>query len=510
VTEQKGMPALEELLGVADRLPTLPAVAIEILELTRDPDVSIEDLSYALARDPVLAAKLLRLANSSLFRRGDPVTTLTDAAVRLGLKTVKLMALSFSLADAIPAGASKGADPTGYWRSSLVTTVASRSFARLSKSAYEDEAFLCGLLSRIGELVLEECIPERWNAVLVRGAGMVPSPEVQREVLGFDHTEVGARLLQSWNLPDLIWQAVRWQASPQSIPAGTSAAVCELARTLHTASAVSDFICGAGESRHLARIEELASEFFGMASGEVDAFVVALESGIIETAMLLNARLPSMESYEALLERARRQLLAVSLETAVDLHQEKQRNEVLELENRELAGRLQRDPLTGLPNRGGFDEYLRKAVEERVALRVSTPLSLLMVDVDNFKAFNDTHGHVAGDEALRSTARAIQAGLRAGSLAGRYGGDEFGVVLPGCSFENLEAVAERIRLRVAEQKVEIDGKRIELSVTIGGACVHNVRSARDGRGLVGRADDCLYEAKHAGRNCTICREVDSV
>lgn len=510
MTEKKGMPSLEELVGVADRLPTLPAVAIEVLELTRDPDVSIEDLSYTLARDPVLAAKMLRLANSSLFRRGDPVTTLLDAAVRLGLKTVKLMALSFTLADAIPGSAGKGADPTGYWRSSLVTTVASRSFARLSKSQYEDEAFLCGLLSRIGELVLEQCMPEKWRTLLERGAGLVPPPEVQREVLGFDHTEVGARLLQSWDLPEIIWQSVRWQCAPESMPKNTSAAVRELSRTLHTAAAVSDFICGAGEGRHLTRIEELAKQFFGMASGEVDAFVVALESGIIETAMLLNARLPSVESYETLLERARRQLLAVSLETAVDLHQEKQRNQLLENENRDLAGRLQRDPLTGLPNRGGFDEYLRAAVEERIAQRVSTPLSLLMVDVDNFKQFNDTHGHVAGDEALRSIARAIQAGLRSGSLAGRYGGDEFGVVLPGCSFANLETVAERIRLRVAEQKVEVDGKRMDVSVTIGGACVRSVRSTRDGRGLVARADDCLYEAKEAGRNCTVCREVDAV
>ena len=507
---KNGMPSLEELIGVGDRLPTLPAVAIEVLALTRNPEVSIEELSYTLARDPVLAAKLLRLANSSLFRRGDPVTTLIDAAVRLGLKTVKLMALSFTLADAIPGSAGKGADPAGFWRSSLVTTVASRSLARLAKSAYEDEAFLCGLLARIGELVLEQCIPEQWREVLVRGAGLVPAPAVQREVLGFDQAEVGARLLQSWDLPELIWQSVGWQSAPEAIPAGTSDAVRELARTIHTASAVSDFICGAGEGRHLTRIEELAHTFFGMASGEVDAFVVALESGIIETAMLVNARLPSLESYETLLERARRQLLAVSLETAVDLHQEKQRSEALAHENRELAGQIQRDPLTGLPNRGGFDDYLVKAIEERIAQRVSTPISLLMVDVDNFKQFNDTHGHVAGDEALRSIARAIQAGLRAGSLAGRYGGDEFGVVLPGCSFANLEAVAERIRMRVAEHKIEVGGKHVDLSVTIGGACLHSVRRARDGRSLVASADDCLYEAKHAGRNCTVCREVETV
>jgi diguanylate cyclase len=226
--------------------------------------------------------------------------------------------------------------------------------------------------------------------------------------------------------------------------------------------------------------------------------------------MLLNARLPSVDSHETLLERARHQMLAVSLETAVDLHQEKERNEALACENRELTGRLQRDPLTGLPNRGGFDDFLRNAIDERVARRVTTPLSLLMVDVDHFKQLNDTHGHVVGDEALRAIARTIQTSLRAGSLAGRYGGDEFGIVLPGCSFANLETVAERIRLRVAEEIVQAGGQRIALRVTIGGACVHHVRSPRDGRGLVAKADDCLYEAKAAGRNCTVCREVDTV
>lgn len=474
--------------------------------MTRDPHVSIEDLSRVLADDPVLAAKLLRLANSSLFRHGEPVTTLVEAATRLGLGTVKVMALSFALAEALPRITAKPSDLSEYWRASLVTTVAARSLARLARSPFEDEAFLCGLLSRIGELVLEQCMPDRWQEVMVRGTGVTPPIDLQRELLGVDHAEIGARLLEAWELPAAICQAVRWQVSPEAMPADMPAAIRELARTLHTASAVAEFICSDGDSRHLMRIEALTDRFYGLASGEVDAFVVALESGIVETSMLLNARLPAVESYDTLLARARRQLLEASLATPVEVQPEESRSEAVEPES-ERAGPL--DPLTGLSDRDGFDAYLREAVEDRIAKRVGTPLALLMIDIDHFKQFNDSHGHDAGDEALRSVARAIESCLRAGSLAGRCGGDAFGVVLPGCGIANLEAVAERIRLRVAEQAAVIDGRTVALSVTIGGACAQLVRGPRDERGLVARAGDCLEEAKHAGGNCTVCREVGS-
>lgn len=501
------LPPLEDLVEVGERLPTLPAVAVEILDLTRDPDVMVEQLAYALAKDPVLSAKLLRLANSSLFRRGDPVTTLVEAAVRLGLKTVKLMTLSFTLADAVPRSATARFDYTAYWRHSLVTTVAARSLARLSKCAYEDEAFVCGLLSRIGELVLAESMPGRWADVMARSGGVAPDLDIQREVLGFDHTEVAALLLQSWDLPEVIWKSVRYHGTPDDVPKEAPKAVHELARILNMATAVASFIGGPGEGKQLAKVEELGQKYFGVSSSETDAFVLALEGGIVETAMLLNTRLPAVESYDLLLERARRQLLAVSLDTVADLQESTRRAAELEQRNTELLGRIQRDPLTNLPNRGGFDEFLRDVVDARVSQRESGPLGLIMLDVDKFKQLNDEYGHPAGDEVLRSVARGIQAALRADSVAARYGGDEFGVVLPGVGLAGLETVAERIRMRIHEHPAEVDGKKISVTVTVGGACLPHVRSQRAARTLLARADYCLYEAKRAGRNCSVCREI---
>lgn len=504
------LPALQALIEVGERLPTLPAVAVEILDLTRDPDVVVEELAYALGKDSVLAAKLLRLANSSLFRRGEPVTTLVDAAVRLGLQTVKLMTLSFTLADVIPRSATARFDYTAYWRRSLVTTVAARSLARLSKSAYEDEAFVCGLLSHIGELVLAETAPARWADATSRNGGRPPGPALQRELLGLDHMEAAALLLQSWDLPEVIWRSVRHHGAPDDVPGDAPEAVRELARILDMATEVASFIGGPGDGRQLAKVQALGRRYFGVSSAETDAFVVALEGGIVETAMLLNTRLPAVESYDFLLERARRQLLAVSLDTVADLQASTLRAQELERRNSELLDSIQRDPLTSLPNRGGFDQFLREAIDARVARRDASSLGLLMLDVDEFKRLNDRHGHPVGDEVLRAVARSIRAGLRADSLAARYGGDEFGVVVPGVDLAGLESVAERIRIRIGEKPVEVDGERIAVSVTVGGALLRTVRTQRAARTLLARADDCLYQAKRAGRNCSVCREIPPV
>ena len=127
-------------LTQAENLPSLPAVAVEVIQQTQDDDCTIDILAETISRDPALAAKLLRLSNSSLFKIGQDVTTLSRAAMVLGLKTVKLMSLSFSLVDALPtSGTEAGFDFNAFWHRSLVTAVAAR---RLAGSG---SGWLCGV-----------------------------------------------------------------------------------------------------------------------------------------------------------------------------------------------------------------------------------------------------------------------------------------------------------------------------------------------------------------------------
>ena len=152
------------------------------------------------------------------------------------------------------------------------------------------------------------------------------------------------------------------------------------------------------------------------------------------------------------------------------------------------------DALTGLKNRRKFDDVID--TEWRRAVRQRTPLALLLLDVDHFKAFNDTLGHQPGDQALIAIGGCIAASVcRAGDCAARYGGEEFAVLLPGLSAEEAFSVAEVIRGAVEQ----LPADPIALTVSVGVASL-TPTAAMNFAGLVEAADKALYAAKAAGRN----------
>ena len=171
-------------LPITGSLPSLPAVALDVLRICQDPESDIADLADGLSRDPILASRVLQMANSAYYNRGTEVTSLNRAAVMIGLRALKVLALGFTLANELPSkGTSGGFDLQLFWHRSLVNAVAGRSIAAAIRSGKTEEAFLCGLLSQMGKLALSRMAPERY-AVVVEEGGDWPSEEVEREFLG--------------------------------------------------------------------------------------------------------------------------------------------------------------------------------------------------------------------------------------------------------------------------------------------------------------------------------------
>tara|TARA_R110000737_G_scaffold72961_1_gene101449 strand:+ start:571 stop:1515 length:945 start_codon:yes stop_codon:yes gene_type:complete len=185
--------------------------------------------------------------------------------------------------------------------------------------------------------------------------------------------------------------------------------------------------------------------------------------------------------------------ICILIEDVTDVcHYQTQLNKVLQ----ELALSNRIDGLTQAFNRKHWEECL--ASEFSRACRHSYNLSLVMLDLDKFKVLNDTFGHQGGDKALIDTAKVINDLLRIGDVFGRYGGEEFAVILPNTDLKGAEEVAERIRKTVAENIIDYQGQSVSATVSIGVAVI-NQQDLRY-EDLISRADVALYEAKANGRN----------
>lgn len=176
----------------------------------------------------------------------------------------------------------------------------------------------------------------------------------------------------------------------------------------------------------------------------------------------------------------------------LDLSEELRRERALAEANTRLRQLAQIDSLTGLANRRVLDE--RAELEYRVATRNKTSLSVVLLDVDNFKRRNDRHGHASGDEVLRQLGQLISSALRATDLAARYGGEEFVILLPGAGRHGARLFAERLRSRIAATDWEDEPLTASFGVATLKAGVHT------GRRLIELADWAMYEAKRAGKD----------
>lgn len=179
----------------------------------------------------------------------------------------------------------------------------------------------------------------------------------------------------------------------------------------------------------------------------------------------------------------------------------RERTEQLEDANRKLAMMSYVDAMTDVANRRSFDEEL--AMEWRRTRRTRSPLSLMMVDIDGFKAYNDTLGHLAGDHCLRTVAEVIaECVRRAADMVARYGGEEFAVLLPETDSPGAAVLAERVRAAIENRGIPHPGMvQGRLTVSIGVATVlPSGKAGTEASVLVKAADAALYDAKRAGRN----------
>lgn len=483
--------AFYQRLESGGRLPTPPGVVIRLLEITRQPDTSVREIADTISADPILTAKILRFVNSPMAGVARKVSSLHQAVALLGVRGVKMMALSFSVLNApAPSGCARF-DPMQFTVQSVACGTAAKILASQVKSGSAQESFVVGLLSQIGRSVIASALPTEYDRVL-GSARLVPEdlPALERAAFGEDYTGVGAQLLRSWGIPEAVCIVIE---SFRRGEAATSGA--ELVSVLRVAEIAASVVCPDRNAQpdRPQRFLESADKLLGISAEQGMESLNAIVSEVEETRRVLDLPHGFTRSMDELEGEVRERIS----ELTFALHVE---NQSMAKQQEDLLHRATTDALTGIGNRAAFDARLLQELER--AARAGTSCALLMIDVDKFKSFNDTYGHQAGDRTLQTVAETLDQNVRKVDYVARYGGEEFVVIAPGTTVDGVKTLAERLRQTMETTLVRVDGRSLTVTFSVGVAMLTEVTDTGSATAatLIRAADEQLYAAKRAGRN----------
>ena len=295
--------SLDQVLACPD-LPTLPAVAIQVLELTCVDNVEVREIARAVELDPALAAKILKVVNSSYYALSQPCPTITRAVSYLGMNTVKSLVLGFSLVDLTGRGR-RGLDLVDYWRRSIYSAAAARRLAACLPACNSEEAFTAALMQDIGMLAMNTALESRYTWVLALCQGdHARLPEVEDATLGFHHAEAGARLAEKWGLPRQLLAPIRYHHGDQ-VPVVMDD---PLVRVVELAYQIYALITGQNAQEMLEVVTQRGQELLGLSPLDINATIVSTASDARELSRMLQVNVGEELDIQVLLAEAQERL----------------------------------------------------------------------------------------------------------------------------------------------------------------------------------------------------------
>ena len=500
-----------QIAAASATFPLVPTT-VQTLELAMRADASPSDLADGLLHDPLLAANLIRLANSEEFGKSRQVDSVHRAIVVIGVEAARTLILGQQVPDE-PSG--QTAIRQRYWKRSVYGATAAREIVDVLKLPNADELILTALLRDIGVMVLHDVAGEKYAKIAAEAPSHASLGDLEREGLGMTHGEAGAILMGSWNLPRIMLAAIEHHDAPEAVADPEER---RMAMVLAVADCCADVVMRGDSKVALARVRDLfgklvkerlampASHARPLPAGElpdVDSFIRRVARELQVTAKRLT-EMASKHSNARHLSRANAALVRLSLDAQLRTQRLRQQAADLEFSFFEREEALKKeaatDGLTGLYNRAEFDRQILSLLA--LAVRHREPLSIVLIDLDRFKSVNDNFGHQAGDAVLRRVARLIDEQKRTEDSAARYGGEEMVLLLPKTGHIGASAMAERIRRAIEMSPIDLDdGTKLKDTASFGVASFEAPSLALDTEAkLISVADKALYFAKESGRN----------
>lgn len=321
---------------------------------------------------------------------------------------------------------------------------------------------------------------------------------------GIDHTELGGLLAEKWMLPDAIKDSILHHHDEPGEKVNPSANG-HLAYIIYLGSLVGDIFYFGNKDNSIRKFMENCHNILGISNDDSDELLQNIHPQLVEIASHFDIAIGSGNTYEEILCKLNEEIAAITIANeSFKSHltrafkRERELAAKLDDANRKLQVLASKDSLTGLYNR----EFLGKMLEKewQRCVRNNNILSMIMIDIDDFKQVNDNYGHKAGDVVLMKLTQSLSNNIRKTDFLARYGGEEFALVLPQTTLENACKVAGLLLEVVRNLEIPLVDKKLGLTISCGISTTYPKTFDDTPDDLIQRADEALYAAKRSGKN----------
>ncbi len=416
-----------------DSIPTIPAFALQVIQVCSDPEAGLPDVAVLVQNDAATSAKLLRLANSAFYGQARDVSSVPSAVSLLGMNTVRMISVATALIGGLEGASAPGFDRKRFWRGSLVASLASRRLAERTQIILGDDAFIAGLLQDVGVCLMHRTLGDRYTHVWDDSrSNPTRLADLERSQFGLTHAEVGSHLLRSWNFPDTLVEAILHHEDSDFLE--TTASDAALTANLH----VSEAYRAVFDTASPAAVKELhqrGARLLGLSEEDATTTMGFVESNLTSLSSALQ-----LDIGEGGVTEARRDATRMLVDFILDTQPE------------------------------------APAVPEPGDRRSGAGMTVFSVRIDGWADLCQAHGLPAASKALDAGASAINSARRVSDMLLHWSEDEFVVVAPLCSGDGAQTLASRFEEAL---KRDADKRAIPVTFSIGGAWSrsHEDRSA---------------------------------
>lgn len=488
---------LDDILNCTT-LPSLPAVAIRVLELTSDPDVKMDELAKEIQFDQGIAAKILRTVNSSFYGLRKRCSSIEHALVMLGLNPVKSLVLGFSLVSSVKGEDGDEFDYLGYWERGLTTAVAAKFAAEMvGNKLTADESFLAGLFQDIGMVAIHRTIGDEYLAVIKSTDGdHAKLAKAELDAFEVQHAVVGAMMCENWKIPHEIVIPVRYHDHPTACPQEQA----QTARCVGFGNMIHDVLQAENPTEPLRKAYSKGMSWLGLSETQVDELITKTAETTKELGNLFSIDVGSVPDPEEVLAKADRQLIEISKNQPIEGFAAKQFAELIDSHDGT-------DPFTGALNRESFSVAVRKSFESAYHGKFS--LTVVQLMLDGYEELATTIGDAAQDEVVIGTSVLLRRHFEhMGGIVCRLADSVFAVVLP--TVQRVEATqsaslcCEEFTKRIVDWVPDAEGISDMVKVSIGVASLDDdTRSMMKNADLLVKAASRAVLAAKAGEGSTV-------